>query len=88
MLNCLGLFKCSLSLSAQPLIVFSQGMCPYALSADAGIVQCVNAAETLSVHAQVPFDYPGKLRYYSVRASATGQPTKSVQCNPIVEAEV
>ena len=42
----------------------------------------------LSVHAQVPFDYPGKLRYYSVRASATGQPTKSVQCNPIVEADV
>ena len=40
--DCLGLFKCSLSLSAQPLIVFfSQGMCPYALSVDAGIVHCV-----------------------------------------------
>ena len=24
----------------------------------------------------------------NMRASATGQPTKSVQCNPIVEAEV
>ena len=63
-------------------------MCPYALSADAGIVHCVHAGLTLSVHAQVPFDYPGKLRYYSVRSSATGQPTKSVQCNPNVKADV
>ena len=63
-------------------------MCPYALSADTGIVNGVHAAQNLSVHAKVPFDYPGKLRYYSVRASATGDPTKSMQSNPIVEAEV
>ena len=45
MLNCLGLFKCSLSKRTTFDCVFSQGMCPYALSADAGIVHCVHAAK-------------------------------------------
>ena len=81
----------TLCLSALPLFVhYPQGMCSDALTLPP--MQALSSVSMLPKPLRymtwVSLEHPGRPLYYCVRTSATVQPTKSMQCNHTVEAEV